>query len=96
MIILHFQKSSCLISGVNVLNDERETTILPKSKLELKTINVTLFCGLVVFGRARLEVSNGKPVNTKLSISSGVNLLQSCCSTTYNADHKHVSTLNLE
>ena len=74
----------------------KEKTILPKLKLELKTSNVTLFCGLVVFGRAGLEVSNGKPVNTKLSISSVVHLLQSYCSPTYNADHKHVSTLKLE
>ena len=74
----------------------KEKTILLTFKLELETANVTLFCGLVVFGRAQLEVSNGKRVNTKLSISSGVNLLWSYCSTTYNADHKHASTLNLE
>ena len=59
----------------------KEKTILPTLKLELKNENLTSFCGLVVFGRAR----NGKPVNTKLSISSGVSLLRS-----------HVSTLNLE
>ena len=75
----------------------KEETILPTLRLELKlTTNVTLLCALVVYSRARLEVCEGKPVNTKLSISSGVNLLLSCSSTTYNGDDKHVSTLNLE
>ena len=73
----------------------KEETILPTLKLELKTANVTLLCGLDVFSRAPLEVSDGTPVYTKLSISSGVNLLGSYCSTTYNAVDKHVFTLNL-
>ena len=55
----------------------KEKTILPRLKLELKTANVTLLCGLVVLSRMWLEVSNGKPVNMKLSISSDVNLLPS-------------------
>ena len=75
----------------------KEETILPTLRLELKlTANVTLLCGLVVFSRARLEVCEGKPVNSKLSISSGVKLFLSYCSTTYNGDDKHMSTLNLE
>ena len=68
----------------------KEETILPTLKLELKTANVTLLCGL-----CGLEVSDGKPVYSKLSISSGVNLLRSNSSTAYNAGDKHVSTLNL-
>ena len=48
----------------------KEETILPTLKLELKTANVTLLCGPVVFSRVRLKVSNGRPVNTKLYISS--------------------------
>ena len=40
----------------------------------------------------RLEVSDGKPVYTKLSVSSGVNLLRSnSCSSAYNACDKLVS-----
>ena len=47
------------------------------------------------FQSSRLEVSDGKPVYTKLSTSSGVSLLRSNSSTAYNACDKHVSTLNL-
>ena len=44
----------------------------------------------------RLDVSDGKPVYSKLSISSGVNVLRSITvGTAYNASDKHVSTLNL-
>ena len=69
----------------------KEKAILSKLQFELKTTNVTLRCGLVVFSRAWLEVSAGKPVHTIPSISSGVNLVWSFCSTTYNGDDKHVS-----
>ena len=74
----------------------KEETILPTLKLELKTTKVSLLCGIVVFSCARWEVSDGKLVYTKFSISSGVNLLQSYCSMTYNADDKQVTTLHLE
>ena len=69
----------------------KEKTILSKLQFELKTTNVTLRCGLVVFSRAWLKGSAGKPVHTIPSISSGVNLVWSFCSTTYNGDDKHVS-----
>ena len=50
-----------------------------------------LRCGFVVFSRAWLEGSVAKPVHTIFSISSGVNLVWSFCSTTYNGDDKHLS-----
>ena len=88
------QKGPCLLSGVYV-NYERGNHSPHHVETRFKTANVTLLCGLVVFRRKRLEVSDGKPVYTKLSVSSGVNLLRSNSSTANNACDKHVSTLNL-
>ena len=73
----------------------KEETILPTLKLVLNTATLPYFASSV-FSRARLEVSEGKSVHTKISISSGVNLWRTYCSTTYNGDDEHVSALNLE
>ena len=79
------QKGPCLLSGVYV-NYKRgnHSPHHVETRVKDRKRYLTL-----------LEVSDGKPVYTKLSVNSGVNLLKSNSSTANNACDKHVSTLNL-
>ena len=82
-----------MLSGVYV-NDERGNhppyvEIRVKDRKRYPTLWARGFQPLL------LEVSDGKLVYSKLSISSGVDLLRNNSSTAYNAGDKNVSTLNL-
>ena len=94
MFFIPQQKGPCLLSGVYV-NYERGNH--PPHLVETRVKDCKRYLSLRARGFQpwRLEVSDGEPVYTKLSVSSGVNLLRSNSSTACSAGDKHASTLNL-
>ena len=79
-----------MLSGVYV-NYERGDH--PPHYVETRVKNRKRYLTVGGFQPWRLEVSDGKPVYSKLSIISGVKFLRRNSSTAYNAGDKHVSTV---